>query len=326
MEVQLADGVERLLTQFGRSIVEQLGEKYKFDVDTAMSELNFDIDIDPEPESETKSKLLTKPNKSNKTATKKKTNIPLPFCGIKQNGNCDAIRLNHGLYTQCCNIGDNEFGLHTLCSTCLKQAEKSSNSRPTYGYIQERIERGDDFRDPKGKPPVNYGNIMDKLNISRNEAEREAANQGVTIPENQFEIKKAQRGRPKKDTTAIDTSGSEEEPNKQEKKRGRPKKDKQVISSTNVGNSMIDNLVQKVNEAKTNKVSSSNQLIPEKADDADDDDDDDDDTIEVVKKLYEGKEYLKASDGTIYDAESWAELGTWDESSQSIVFGESNDD
>ena len=32
MEVQLVDGVEQIMQRFGRNIVEQLGQKYKFDI------------------------------------------------------------------------------------------------------------------------------------------------------------------------------------------------------------------------------------------------------------------------------------------------------
>ena len=52
---------------------------------------------------------------------------------------------------------------YDVCKTCKKQIEKSKNVKPTYGYIQERIEMGDRYRDPKGKAPIAYGNIMEKL-------------------------------------------------------------------------------------------------------------------------------------------------------------------
>ena len=66
---------------------------------------------------------------------------------------------------------------------------------------------------------------MDKLKITRNEAEREAANQGLTIPENEFTVKKSHRGRPKKTTIANDTSGSDDD-NESVKKSEPPKKER----------------------------------------------------------------------------------------------------
>ena len=292
MEVQMSGMMEKYLNVMGREIVKELGKKYEIDQDEAMEFLQLsDLKIEVE--------ATKKPNQ------KKKSTIPLPFCGKVCNGNCYAIRLNHSLYTQCTNKPDTSVGTKPVCTTCKNQIDKNSNGEPTYGYVTERVEKGDSFSDPKGKSPVNYGNIMEKLNISRNEAEREAANQGLTIPENQFEVKKARRGRPKKDATAIDTSGSDDETPKQEKKRGRPKKDKQVVSA-NTGDALIKDLVDKVKPV-------TKPLVEEESDD-------DSESVEVEKITFKGKEYLKSSDNTIYDPSTWDELGKWDTTKNKIVF------
>ena len=59
--------------------------------------------------------------------------------------------------------------------TCLKQGVKSGKGEPTYGNISERIRLGKDWRDKKGKEAVRYANVMDKLEISREEGEKEAS-------------------------------------------------------------------------------------------------------------------------------------------------------
>jgi hypothetical protein len=94
--------------------------------------------------------------KLKKKNQKKKKKIPLPFCGKVCNGNCYAIRLNHSLYTQCTNKPDTSVGTKPVCTTCKNQIDKNSNGEPTYGYVTERVEKGDSFRDPKGISPVNY--------------------------------------------------------------------------------------------------------------------------------------------------------------------------
>ena len=79
--------------------------------------------------------------------------------------------MNYGLYTQCTNSQTNYNNEHPVCETCNKQINKNANNQPTYGYITTRLEQVI-ILDPKGKAAVNYANIMEKLNISRNDAER----------------------------------------------------------------------------------------------------------------------------------------------------------
>jgi len=224
MEIQMSSGVEemmkRMLLKSGEDIVERLSEKYGFSYEEGVREVNIELKIEGE-----------KRVRQNKV-TESKSKMVLPFCGSKCLYNCEAIRLNHGLYSQCTNSGTEETNGYSMCKTCIKQTEKNSNGKPTYGYISDRVDLGKDFRDPKGKEPVLYGNIMEKLNISREDAIKEAEKQGLKIPEEQFEVKKAKRGRPKKEVVTADTSDSETEEAKEAKDakeakehRGRPKKE-----------------------------------------------------------------------------------------------------
>ena len=105
---------------------------------------------------------------------------------------------------------------------------------------------------------VNFGNVMDKLNISREKAEEEAAKLGLTIPEEQFEVVKGRRGRPKSDAAA--SSSDDEKP---KKPRGRPKKEKKVISSS-AGDDLISSLVAQA-AAETTDSSSDSDRESEKA-------------------------------------------------------------
>ena len=317
MEINMPSSLNVLGVKMGGEIVRMLSNKYGFDRDEALKHLNLKENIVKSVE---------------KDVTKKKSSIPLPFCGKVCEDNCEAIRLNHNLYTQCTNDKMTTINGHSVCSTCEKQIEKNSNNMPTYGYISERVEKGKEFRDPKGKAPVNYGNLMEKLNISRNEAEREAANQGVTIPEDQFEVKVVKRGRPKKDTTAVDTSGSEEEAPKSEKKRGRPKKEKVVVTS--IGNSMIKELVKEANTVVGEAVEPALMMHSEPAvvgipviEAEEPSANDDGDEQEVEKFSFKGKEYLKStSDNTLYDVDSWEEIGVWNPETNTIDAVESDED
>jgi hypothetical protein len=171
----------KLMFDIGISIITVLSEKYNFNAKEASEYLNLVSGL----------KLV----KETKKPTGKRVSVVMPFCGIVCDSRCRNIRLNHGLYTQCVNEDICSVNGNRVCKTCENQIKKQNSS--TYGYISERIEKGRNYVTNKGKYPIKYGNIMEKLNISREEAEEEALMQGLTIPESEYEVTIATRGRPK---------------------------------------------------------------------------------------------------------------------------------
>ena len=158
------------------------------------------------------------------------SNIPLPFDGIKRNG-CCALKLNHGLYTQCCDktVDGGEF-----CKTCERGEAR-------YGKVEDRISNTTfPFVDPRGKKEVRYGNVMEKLGITREDAILAASQRGMTIMVENFEITKTTRGRPKKKSTEDVSSSDEEKP---KKKRGRPRKENKTVKHNDVS-AMVNGLIQ----------------------------------------------------------------------------------
>lgn len=301
--------VDMLVMEIGRKIVVELSEKYNFSREEASEWLKLEslrVDISEKKE-------------------KKGTLLVLPFCGKINVGSCYGIRLNHGLYTQCSNVITSRIGEYPVCSTCSKQVEKNSNGEPTYGYITKRLEKGEDYKDPKGKSPVNYGNIMDKLNITRESAIKAAEELGWTIPESQFEVKRATRGRPKKDASAVDTSSeiSEEDLPQVEKKRGRPKKDKKVVSS-NTGDDIINDLVDRTNKEPESEESEGEEQVSAQP-------------IKMTKSGYKildvevegesplGTDYLiNLKDNNLYDPITFDNIGTWNPKTKKIDLAESD--
>ena len=89
---------------------------------------------------------------------------------------------------------------------------------------------------------------MQKLNITKIDAQNEAAKIGITIPEELFEQRKLTRGRPKKDASASDTDSSQGSQDSVKKVRGRPKKTKKAVQAEN-GDDLISALVAKANSA-----------------------------------------------------------------------------
>ena len=304
----LKKGIGEMLVE----VVEEISKKYSLDSEEVKKYIGVEVSMKKE----------------------KGKRVILPFCGRIDEEKCRGIKINYGLYTQC----EKNIFSNNLCKCCNKQSEKNSNGKPNYGTIDERLNKN--YKDKNGKEPVKYSKIMEKMNITREMAEKEAEEQGLIIPEEEFEIKKTNRGRPKKSVSTTDTS--DEESIAEPKKRGRPPKEKKVIENGNIGDDLIKNLIE---EAKKNeeKVETKKELEPEIINNNDEDDEpkdeeddepkdeeddepkneeddesDEEETV-VVPFVFKGVKYLKAADNTIYDINTHEEIGIWDEIKQEIV-------
>ena len=283
-------------------VVTEISSKYGLDISEVKKEIGLDVKIVNEKE-------------KNKEKGKK---IMLPFCGRIDDERCQGIKINYGLFTQC----ENNIFQKNLCKTCHKQSEKNSDGKPNYGTIDERLDKN--YKDKNGKQPIKYSKFMEKMNITREMAEKEAEKQGVTIPEEEFEIKKTSRGRPKKSTSTTDTS--DEESIAEPKKRGRPPKEKKVIENGNVGDDLIKNLIEEANKSEPKKEATPEPKKEATLESDNDDDSDDEEETVVVPFTFKGVKYLKAADNTIYDINTHEEVGVWDEEKQEIVPDDDDDD
>lgn len=306
MEIKSVEVLEKTLERYGEKIMKEVSERYGIELKELLKMINIEVKEVEEIERKTLSK------------------IPMPFTGVMCIGNCNAIRLNHGLYTQCTNEHNISKNGYNLCKTCVKQTEKNSNGKPTYGYIQDRIELGDEYKDPKGKYPIHYGNIMEKLNISRKDVEEEAERLGLKFNEKIFDVKKSQRGRPKKSTDVVDTASESSEPVK--RARGRPKKEKKTI--TEDSSDILKQLADEVNIKPVNKDSltaekMSSPIVEDKSPviekEVDDDDDSDEEELAVTEFTHKGIKYLKAGDNTLYDVNTHEEIGLWDPEGKKVI-------
>ena len=113
--------LEKTLKRYGEEIMKEVSKRYNIELKELMKMINVEV--------------------KEKVERKNLSKIPMPFLGNKCEKSCSGIRLNHGLYTQCVN----EKKEKDLCETCLKQMEKNSNVKPRYGYIDERIELGENY-------------------------------------------------------------------------------------------------------------------------------------------------------------------------------------
>lgn len=151
--------------------------------------------------------------------------VVLPFMGKNVEGSCSGLEYNHGLLSQCMN--EKKVGCK-YCVLCEEESKKNNNGKPENGCIEDRVEayeRGVEFKTEKGKVPIAYAKVMQKLKLTEEEVLAEAKRQNITMNREHFAMPELKRGRPKKET-----SNKEEEV----KRRGRPKKEHKaiVVSST----------------------------------------------------------------------------------------------
>jgi hypothetical protein len=119
-----------------------------------------------------------------------KSKFVLPYCGKIYNNICYGMRKNHGLYTQC----PNKKYKNGYCKICFKSSLNSPTEKPVHGDIRDRERLK---KENKLIGLMNYGNVIYKLNISRKDVNIELNRLNISIPEEEFEIKKKRRGRPK---------------------------------------------------------------------------------------------------------------------------------
>jgi hypothetical protein len=193
--------MESIMRKLIRVIVEECGSKYGFDVEDAISSMCVPG-----------SKRVSVRVKAERLVER----YPMPFNGVKKEGQCLALRQNSGLYTQCKMSKKGE----RYCKSCEQLASKSVDGIPEYGTIEQR-EAVDifDYVDPKGRKPISYTKIMKKNKLTKEEVLEEASRLGMTIDDRHFEVpEETKRGRP---TTP-------KEP-KESKGKGRPKKMNKVV-------------------------------------------------------------------------------------------------
>jgi len=206
------------MTSFGddvaRSVIEALASKYDFDVDEALAAFKVDARC---VEKRSRATRVSSPSSRGSTrSSAPPPMLPVPFCGKSVDGWCSGIRPNGGLYTQCSNEPDGDF---PYCVTCRRQVTKNENGLPNGGDIGERIAKGIDWRSPKGIAPMRVANVLNKSKKVITDELRSAITDaaglfGWTVPDDEWIVKPASRGRPRKTKSAVvDTTATEDEGN-----------------------------------------------------------------------------------------------------------------
>ena len=121
----------------------------------------------------------------------KEQRIPIPWCGKRIDGRCEALRAYHGLFAQCT---ADATEISAFCPSCEK-------SGAPFGTVTMRLACGIfDYTAPNGKKCVRLANVIDKFGFAEGGEQafqEEAAKHNITIPYEHLEKEVKQRGRPK---------------------------------------------------------------------------------------------------------------------------------
>ena len=165
--------------------------------------------------------------KSVKNVRNKKENkasqMPLPWntCYISSE-HCSGLKHNHGLFTQCQTL---KQSTGDYCKGCANQCEKNSNGKPDLGTVEDRVNAGTEFKDPKGRSPVAYAKVMKKLKLTEEMVNEAAGTQAV-------------------DPAHFVVVSANKKAESSEGKRGRPKNQKKIVQEEGTVEDMFANLVQ----------------------------------------------------------------------------------
>lgn len=149
-----------------------------------------------------------KKEKKPREPKEKKSVFPMPFVAENVDiAGCQGLAYNRGLFTQCAKkrMENGQF-----CKGCQAEADKNASGCPDCGTVELRLAAGlYEFKDSKGRNPVSYLKVLEKLKLSQDAALEEAGKLNIEIPEDHFVVvekskkSSAARGRPKK-TGAVE--------------------------------------------------------------------------------------------------------------------------
>jgi len=112
-----------------------------------------------------------------------KSMFPLPFVN-KEEGLCQALNHNQGLYTQC----QAEVSDTCYCKVHTRQVEKNESGKPDYGSVDDRVSMDlFSYVDPKGGKQTAYTKIMKKYKVTKEEVLAEAEKFNLEIDDKHFE-------------------------------------------------------------------------------------------------------------------------------------------
>jgi len=203
----LTKTLENCAREFGARCIRECAERHGFNADEEIKSLGLENLTLIRKQMAKKSVSKAKEGKKARATKEKKSTFPLPF--IAENvdlSGCQGLAYNRGLFTQCTKKSM-ENGI--FCSGCQTESDKNASGCPDCGTVEARLKSGlYEFKDPKGRSPVSFVKVLEKLKLSQEEAVSEAGKKNLVIADEHFivvtKVKKATLGRPKKTVGIVE--------------------------------------------------------------------------------------------------------------------------
>ena len=182
MNARITKAMEKMIMEIVKEKIDECAVRYNFDGEEAMREL-----------------VLKKVEKT------KGIMLPFSSSNVCKDG-CQGLKYNQGLFTQCDKKADGEY-----CDGCRIQGEKNGTGIPDCGTVGERLTCGlMDFKDPKGRAPIEFVKVMKNKKWSEEQVREEAEKSNKVIDDAHFVRKEKmveKRGRPKKMPKEVESTG-----------------------------------------------------------------------------------------------------------------------
>ena len=264
-----------------KEAVEKLSKKYNFEVEEALLYLSQPLKkVEPKVKSESlKNQPLKKVEPKVKSESLKKVEpkieklkakYPMPFDGVKREECCNGLVKNHGLYTQCSKKVKGVEGVSSFGSTFSKGGLCKGCEKQPYGNIEDRVKVGlYEYKDPKGKSPKRYTEVLKTLKLSKEEVEEEAKRLNIVIAAEHLEelvVENVKRGRPKTEKKVKEATGKKGRPKKENKKVEVNDDEEEDLFATLIANAQPSPPLEKV-EPNPMPLEGSSDVIVEEAKD-----------------------------------------------------------
>jgi chemotaxis protein histidine kinase CheA len=205
----LTKTLENVSKDLASRCIKECGLRYGFNSDEAIRELGLENLSLLKKKMSRKSVSSSLKEKKEKKESEEGLRFPMPFVRKSEDNTiCLGLSFNRGLFTQCLkkHMENGDF-----CKGCQSEADKNASGCPDCGTVESRLNSGlYEFKDPKGRSPVSYVKVLNKMKLSCEDAIASAKKMGLEIPEEHLTViekgKKSSisRGRPKKVSGAVE--------------------------------------------------------------------------------------------------------------------------
>jgi hypothetical protein len=198
----LTKTLENVAKDLAARCIAECALRHGFDAATEIRELGLENLNLIKKQMSKKSGSKMKVAKEAKGPKTKKSSIPMPFIASEvSESSCQGLTYNRGLFTQC---PKNRMENGDFCSGCQEEADKNASGCPNCGTVEQRLASGlYEFKDPKGRSPVSYVKLLEKLNITIDNALASGKEIDAVHFEEMIKVSKSHRGRPKKQSASI---------------------------------------------------------------------------------------------------------------------------